>query len=271
MNKKWVVAITVLVTFASVAFSEAQETIRYNGSSTILKAIMSQAATAFEAQEGIKFDLKGKHTGFGIKKLLADECDIAGGGRPLKEDEKKKGLVETKLFMDTAAFIVHQSNPLTKIDSAQLTGVLKGSLNHWDDIGGPEGKKIIIISPPLASMHYKNVKKFIGFDALPKNSMTVDVPPNVYKKVKSFPVSIGWLSHANVANKKDVKTLDIVIDGEAVTINQANVTSGKYPYQQTMYFYTKGNPEGNVKKFIEFMQADSGNAIITEAGFFLVQ
>lgn len=256
--------------FGSVAFSEAQETIRYNGSSTILKAIMTQAVTAFEAKEGIKFDLKGKHTGFGIKKLLADECDIAGGGRPLKEDEKKKGLVETKLFLDTGAFIVHQSNPITKLDSTQITDILKGSLNQWGDIGGPEGKKIIIISPPLESSHYKNIRKFVGFDALPKNSMIVDVPPNVYKKVKSFPVSIGWLSYANVANKKDVKTLDIVFDGEAVTINQANVSSGKYTYQQTMYFYTKGSPEGNVKKFIEFMQSKSGDAIITEAGFFLI-
>lgn len=257
--------------FYSVAFSEAQETIRYNGSSTILKAIMNKAATEFEAQEGIKFDLKGKHTAFGIKKLLADECDIAGGGRPLKEEEKKKGLVETKLFLDTGAFIVHQSNPITKIDLNQITGILKGSLSQWGEIGGPEGKKIIIISPPVKAIHYKNMKKIVGFDALPKNSITVDVPPHVYNKVKSFPVSIGWLSHANVANKKDVKILDLVIDGELVTINQENVSSGKCLYQQPMYFYTKGAPKGNVKKFIEFMQSKSGDTIITEAGFFLIK
>ena len=263
-------ALTLLVVFCSVTFAEAQETIRYNGSSTILKAIMKKAATTFEAQEGITFDLKGKHTAFGIAKLLAGECDIAGGGRPLKDDEKKKGLVETKLFLDTCAFIVHPSNPITKIDLTQIRDILKGSLHQWGEIGGPEGKKIIIISPPTKAIHYKNMQKTIGFDKLPKNSITVEVPPHVYSKVKSFPVSIGWLSHANVANKKDIKILDIVLDGEPVSINQENVSSGKCVYQQPMYFYTKGAPTGNVKKFIEFMQSKSGDAIITEAGFFLI-
>ena len=41
--------------------------------------------------------------------------------------------------------------------------------------------------------------------------------------------------------------------------------------KQTMYFYTKGAPEGNVKKFVDFIQGEKGKAIIFDAGFFLAE
>ena len=68
-----------------------------------------------------------------------------------------------------------------------------------------------------------------------------------------------------------VKIIRIADNGEKIDISQANVTSGKYPYQQTMYFYTKGAPEGNVKKFVDFIQGEKGKAIIFDAGFFLAE
>ncbi len=264
--------ITIFTFFAVVGLlnpAYAEDNIRYNGSSTILKAVMHKASSTFKGQTGVKFDLKGKSTGFGIKKLLAGECDIAGGGRPLKGDEKAKGLAETKVFLDAYAFIVHKSNPINKISSEQITGILNGSISTWDELGGLAGKKIIILSPPEASAHYKNAKKIIGFAELPKNSMKVDMTPNVYKKVKSFPAAIGWLSRANVLKAKDIKILDIEHNGASVPMNQDNLSSGNYPYQQSMYFFTKGEPGGNVKKFIDFVKGDEGQKIITEAGFFL--
>ena len=90
MFRRMILIWTMAVVFGFTGFANAAEIIKYNGSSTILKAIMYKAAKQFEQKEGIKFDLKGKSTGFGIKKLLAGECDIAGGGRPLKADEKNK-------------------------------------------------------------------------------------------------------------------------------------------------------------------------------------
>jgi len=252
-----------------IASANAQDVIRYNGSSTILKAIMYQSSKAFAKQEGIKFDLKGKSTGFGIKKLLAGECDIAGGGRPLKKEEKQKGLVETKVFMDAVAFIVHKSNPVKEITSGQIKDIMLGKLVSWDKMGGPKGKKIIILSPPADSSHFKSLKKSAGFEKLPKNSMSIDMTPNVYKKVKAFPVSIGWLSYSTVKGKKDIKILDVIHSGAKVAISQENISSGKYPYHKTMFFYTKGEPTGSVKKFIEFIQGKKGETIIVKAGFFL--
>ncbi|MCB2184278.1 MAG: PstS family phosphate ABC transporter substrate-binding protein [Desulfobulbaceae bacterium] len=271
MSRKTVAILTIFAIVCWHTLAQAQDAIRYNGSSTILKAVMYDAAKIFKEEKGVVFDLKGKSTGFGIKKLLAGECDVAGGGRPLSTEEQGKGLVETKAFLDAYAFIVNNSNPVNSITSEQLTGILKGQIVKWDDLNGPAGKKIVILSPPEKSAHYKNTKKIIGFDALPANSMMVDMTPNVLKKVQSFPVAIGWLSAANVNGNKDVKLLQVIHNAEEVAINQSNVLSGKYPYQQTMYFYTKGEPTGSVKEFIDFMKGPKGQTIITSAGFFLAE
>jgi len=271
MSRRIVVILVIVAICGWSTMVQAQDSLSYNGSSTILKAVMYDAAKVFKKEQGVIFDLKGESTGFGIKKLLAGECDIAGGGRPLKDDERAKGLVETKAFLDAYAFIVNTSNPVTSITSGQIAEVMAGKIVAWDDLGGPAGKKIMILSPPEKSAHYKNAKKIIGFDKLPANSMMVDMTPNVSKKVKSFPVAIGWLSSANVVGSKDVKMLQIVHNGESVAVNQANLSSGKYPYQQTMYFYTMGEPSGKVKDFIDFIKGAQGQEIVTKAGFFLAE
>lgn len=271
MWRKIVTICTMLAVFGWGASVQAQDSLRYNGSSTILKAVMYDSAKIFKKETGVTFDLKGKSTGFGIKKLLAGDCDIAGGGRPLKKEELAKGLVETKAFLDAYAFIVNKSNPIDTLSSEQIAGIMKGEIVKWDDLGGPAGKKIVILSPPEKSAHYKNARKIIGFDKLPAHSMMADMTPNVAKKVKSFPVALGWLSSATVIGKKDVKMVQIIHNGEEVAVNQANVSSGKYPYQQTMYFYTMGEPAGKVKDFIDFMQGAQGQAIISNAGFFLAE
>ncbi len=271
MTRKTVTLFTTLVIFSWCTLAQAQESLRYNGSSTILKAVMYDASKIYKKEKGVAFDLKGKNTGFGIKKLLAGECDIAGGGRALKKAEREKGLVETKVFLDAYAFIVNKSNPVTGITSEQITDILTGKIVNWDDLDGPAGKKILILSPPEKSAHYKNAKKIIGFDKLPAHSMMADMTPNVAKKVKTFPVAIGWLSSANVLGKKSVTILKISHNGSVVDINQENLASGKYPYQQTMYFYTMGTPTGKVKDFINFIKGADGQTIIKKAGFFLAE
>lgn len=145
MNRRTVIKLALFslcIFMASTHTSSAQEVLRYNGSSTLLKGIMYKAAKEFKAEEGIEIDLKGKSTGFGIKKLLAGECDIAGGGRPLSAEEKAKGLVETEALSDAYVVVVHPTNPLNEITSQQLAGILQGKITSWDELNGPSGKKL---------------------------------------------------------------------------------------------------------------------------------
>ena len=268
--RKNFIGLSVLVgIFLLVGSAFATDTVRYHGSSTILRAIMYKTALEFKKQEGVHIDLKGKSTGIGIEKLLAGECDVAGGGRPLKDKEKKQGLTEVKLFIDAYAVIVNKKCPVDQLSTSDFQGILFGDITHWGGLGWDGNAKIHIVSPPKKSAHYKNLKKKLGFNELPSGSKYADMTPSVYFKVKDYYTSIGWLSYANAAGKKDIKILDIVKDGATVGINQENITLGNYPYSQGMYFYTKGKPTGNVEKLINFIKSSQGEEIIKDANFFL--
>ena len=255
--------------FSMVGNVFATETLRYHGSSTILRAIMYKTALEFQSQEGVHIDLKGKSTGVGIKKLLAGECDFAGGGRPLKDKEKQQGLTEVKLFIDAYAIIVNNHCPVEHLNTEEFKGILLGNISNWDNVGWDKKLKIRLFSPQQKSAHYKNLKKIIGFQHLPSGTKFADMTPSVLLKVKDYSTAIGWLSYANAVKKKNVKILDIISNGVPIGINQKNITLGNYPYTQGMYFYTKGEPNGNIKKLINFIKSPKGEAIIKEAHFFL--
>ncbi len=263
-------AVTVVFIFCFLTIAEAQEVIRYHGSAPIGKLIMPGAAAEFEKQENIKFDIKYKTTGYGIKKLLARECDIAGGARPLEEAEKKRGLIETEICLDGYVFIVHESNPVKKIASEQIADIFRGKIKMWGELGGTEGEKITIISPPTEAAYYVTARKTIGFDKLPENSAQTDMTTDVYKAVKASRLSMGLASYADIADKKDIHTLEILHQGKHAKISQTHIYFGSYPYRQMLYFFTNGTPEGNIKKFTDFFKTKKGKRLIMDAGLFLL-
>ncbi len=250
--------------------SYSQETIKIHGSAVLGKLLMPKAAAEFEKLEKVKFDLKYKTTGYGIEKLLAHECDIAAGARPLEPSEKEKGLVETEICLDGYAFIVHESNPVRKIASEQIADIFKGKITSWDEAGGPPGKKITIVSPPTDAAYYVTAKKLIGFDTLPEGAIQVEMTTMVYETVKANPLSIGLVSYADIMDKKDVNLLDILHKGKHAKITQTHVYFGTYPYSEGMYLFTVGEPKENVKKFIAFFKSKEGKRVIMDAGFFLL-
>ena len=101
----------------------------------------------------------------------------------------------------------------------------------------------------------------LGFDKIPKNTMSMAMTPDVYSKVKTFPLGIGWLSVSSIKGKKDIK---------AITTDNEDV-SGEYLYTRPMFFYTKGEPVSGVRKFMNYLKSDDGKAIITKAGFLLAE
>ncbi len=263
-------AAAVMLICAVSAISHAQERIRYDGSAPIGKLLMPRAAEEFEKKEKITFDLHYKTTGYGIEKLLSGECDIAGGTRALEPSEKDKGLVEIEICLDGYVFIVHESNPIKQIASEQIEDIFKGKITAWDDIGGPKGNKITVISPPPDTGYYLTAKKTIGFNELPENAMQVNMTTEVYTTVKAYPFGIGLTSHADIMDKKDVKLLEILHKGKRAKITQTHIYFGTYPYRQSLYMFTKGEPAGNVKKFIEFFSTKEGKNVIMASGFFLL-
>jgi phosphate transport system substrate-binding protein len=55
------------------------------------------------------------------------------------------------------------------------------------------------------------------------------------------------------------------LDGVEPTVE--NITSGKYPIWSYEHMYTKGEPTGLTKAFLDYMVSDEVKSLVTELGY----
>jgi ABC-type phosphate transport system substrate-binding protein len=89
----------------------------------------------------------------------------------------------------------------------------------------------------------------------------------VINAVSKDPRSIGY---GGIGYAKGVKILRIKKDAASPAIEPSmiNVISGTYPISRNLYFYTVGEPTGNVREFIEWVLGDEGQKICEVVGFY---
>ncbi len=244
----------------------AQNEVSYDGSSTIGMTIMQAGAMkAFEDKTKIKiasFEMAGAEKG--MESLIAGKITVAGIPRPLKDEEKKKGLVANVIGYDAIAVFVHINNPIKNITKEQLKGIFTGKIKNWNEIGGKDAP----IKP--------NTEFLDGKRATTKLFQHLVMDDESFGKVKefSFPrdqlvevstdenaicaVSIGLLSAVSSDVRNKVKAIPV----NAVLPTKENVKADKYIISRPLILVTKGMPKGNVKEFIDFMLSKDGQEIV---------
>jgi phosphate transport system substrate-binding protein len=80
----------------------------------------------------------------------------------------------------------------------------------------------------------------------------------VIEAIKYFPCgAVSFISQGAAVHHGELKTL---------RINGLLPTDANYPYYQIFYYVTKGEPEGNLKKFVEYTFSQEGQQIIRKYG-----
>jgi len=78
--------------------------------------------------------------------------------------------------------------------------------------------------------------------------------------------AVGMLSNAWL--NEDVKGLSIIMpDGSKIEPTLSNIINGKFPITRELLLITNGEPEGNVKTFIDFIRSREGQKIVEEVGY----
>jgi len=53
----------------------------------------------------------------------------------------------------------------------------------------------------------------------------------------------------------------------SVSPTAESILSGAYPLSRSLYFYTKGEPSGLTKEFIDFVMSEKGQNLVREVGY----
>ena len=254
------VALTLMLSGCSSTAPSQRLTV--TGSTTILPIAELSAEMFDAAHPGVKVLVSGVGSSAGIESVTNGTSDIGTSSRELKGDELKAGLVDSAIAYDAIAVIVNPDNPVTNLTTAQTRDIFTGKIRDWSEVGGPR-MPILLVNRDAASgtrdAFDKIVLKGATFDP------TAAVLPGtgqVRSVVAQAKGSVGYISLGFVTDQ--VKALSI--DGVAPTV--ATVKDGTYPVRRTLHFFTKDDPRGLAKQYIDFVLSQAiQKDVVGKAGF----
>jgi phosphate transport system substrate-binding protein len=240
------------------------------GSTTILPLNQEWARILMEANPDLRISVSGGGSGHGVKASGSGEINVGAASRDISSTEMSNypDIVPIPVAKDSIAIVVHPSNPITDISMEDIAKIYSGQITNFKQLGGPD-MKINVYTREEGSgtrssfeelvLIPQNVNKIIGEASVkPSNGeMRASVTNN---EAGLAYISLGYVDHT-------VKAL--TIDGVSPTV--ANVKSGTYPIRRNLYLFTKGEPEGLEKTFIEFALSDEGQKVVKDGGFISVK
>ena len=238
-------------------------TIELSGSTTVFPIGKAAADEYMKNNDHVSIIISAGGSGVGIKDAASGKSDIGMASRDLKDSEKTDypGLRTIRIGDDGLSIVVHEENPLTELTLDQVKKVFLGEITNWSELGW-ENETIIPVGRDAESGTRGAFDELVLDDAEPSSSM-LEKSSNglVFTEVKDSRYSIGYIGLGYV--DKGVKPLKI--DGISPTIS--TVQGGTYPISRPLNFVTKGEPKGEVKKFIDFMISSDGQQIVEEQDF----
>jgi phosphate transport system substrate-binding protein len=238
-----------------------------SGSTTLLP-IAEQSGEAFHKQHPeIAVLVSGLGSSAGIEAVSAGTADIGTSSRDLKPEEGVLGLVDTPVAYDGIAVIVSPENGVSNLSMAQLQDIFSGKIRNWKEVGGAD-RRIDLVNRDEASGTREAFKKIVMKD-VPFDPAAAVLPGTgqVRDVVARAGGAIGYISLGFVEPRfTDVRVKALSVDG--VVPSEKSVANRTYPIGRTLHFFTKGQPQGSAKRYIDFVLSDVvQNGVVVEAGF----
>ena len=228
--------------------------------STALQPVVDAAAKQFVAAcSGATIDVQGGGSGTGLTQVLQGGADIGNSDvaaeKKLKPEEAS-ALVDHIVARQGWLMIASKDvASVTNLSSQQATDIWTGKITNWKDVGGPDLPIVLVLRPESCGTRAVVKEKVLGGAAeAAGQALTEDSNGAVAQGVAQTPGATSVLAFAYfAANKGDL--IGISLDGVEASVD--NLTNGTYKLQDNGHMYTKGEPEGLKKAFLDYMLSDA--------------
>ena len=258
---------TALLSMTWAQAQADQTTLRWVGCGISKKSYVTALAKAYEERTGIKVDLQGGGATKGIRDVAAIEADVGGScRRKLQGASVESAAKLVPVAWDALAVITHKDNPVDNISVAQLQDMMRGEIDNWSELGGPDADielfvregKISGVGHALRAVLFNDPElEFGAADQRFASSGPLE------KAVTAAPHSVG-ITGVSSARKRDVKILQL----EGKEPSYENVRSGDYLLYRPLYLvHNTDSPRSDeIKRFIQFAYSKEGMDIISANG-----
>ena len=253
-----------------------KQAVTIKGSDTMVHLASSWAENFMKANPHVDLAVTGGGSGTGIAALLNGTTDICTASRRIEEKELKQAAekkIEPKEFVvarDGIAIVVNPANPLTEITMDQLKKMYIGTYANWKEVGGPD-EAIVLLSRESSSGTYVFFQEHVlAKKDYAKTARLMPATSAIIQEASAGKGAIGYVGLGYAAEAKGkIKVLNVKKDAEtpAVEPTVETVISGKYPISRPLNFYTRGEPAGAIKAFIDYVMSPEGQKTVQEMGY----
>ncbi len=222
-------------------------------------------------------------SGTGIASLINGTCDIAMTSRNIKPKEiklaQKRGIDPFEIIaaLDGLAVVVHPKNPVKKLTIDQLAQIFSGHITNWKDVGGMD-QSIVVLSREVNSgthiyfkEHVLRQNKKDSKEEFAPTALLLSSSQAIADEVATNTGAIGYYGMGYISPKH--KAIAIALDEHSPYADPTieNVVNQTYPISRPLYLYTKGEPQGAIKTFIDFAHSPQGQRIVLVNDFVPLQ
>jgi phosphate transport system substrate-binding protein len=234
--------------------------------STAMQPLVEEAAKQFMSKNPkAQIQVQGGGSGTGLSQVSSGGANIGNSDvfveEKIKEKEIAAALVDHKVAVVGMGAVVHKDVDVDNLTKQQLIDIFTGKVTNWKDVGGQD-LKITLVNRPKSSGTRATFQKFGLNGADEAEGITEESSGTVKKIIAETPGAIGYLAFSYFDNS--IKPLKL----DGVEPTEENVTNGKFPIWAYQHSYTKGQPEGLTKTFLDYMLSDEvQNTIVPKLGY----
>ena len=230
--------------------------------STALLPLVKQAASEYQAKNSnVTISVSGGGSRVGItqaaqKAIDIGNSDIAATGEP--------SLVDHKVAVVTFGVVVNPQSNVKNLTTQQAKDIFSGKVTNFSAVGGANVPITIVNRPRSSGTRAVFVQTVMGGAQPSEQGLTQDSSGTVATIVGQTPGAISYVATSYVKPGKQV-----VVSLNGVPADEANVTTGKYPFWSYEHMLTSGQPRKEVAAFIDYVTSD--DALLKQLGFIPVR
>lgn len=267
MKRTITAAALTLGLIATGSLFAAAKQVTTTGSTTVFPVVQRCAEAFMDRNPAVNVTVRGGGSGVGISALISGTAQIGNSSREIKSKElamaRSKGVNPKAIIIarDGIVVVVNPANGVKNLTIDQLHGMFTGTITSWKEVGG-KNESIVVISRDTSSGTYEVwAEKVLRGKKLKNGALMLAANKAVASTIAETPNAIGYIGIAFMS--KEMKAITV----NGLTATEASVRDGSYPIARPLYMYTSGNPQGDVKQFIDFVLSPDGQKLVKEVGY----
>ncbi|MFZ5817734.1 MAG: phosphate ABC transporter substrate-binding protein [Bacillota bacterium] len=230
------------------AAGEVSGTVTASGSTALLPLAQAAAEQFQEMHAKVTVNVSGGGSFNGLAQVASGAVQI-GNSDVQATGDQAKGLVEFKVAVAPFLPIANNDVAVENLTMEQFARILRGEITNWKEVGGKDTPITVVSRPQSSGSRATIVEKVLkGQGDIAKTAIVQDSNGKVRETVEKTPGAIGYVDAAYYQPGK-VKALKL----DGVAYSPEAVVGGKWPVYAYEYMYTKGEPTGATKAFLDFV------------------